>query len=148
MAASHWMGSSRSAERCPTSRSSATPISSTYTAQNSDTLFNALLRVNPHRRSALEGVFGGGFARSRAGFVDQFANYPGQSQRTIADSFQIVYGLTLTAGVDGLVRTHSGAIVVPSVRERYIQRPEPAGIGWTGVGAFVLQVGAGVRFGG
>jgi hypothetical protein len=119
-----------------------------YTAENVDLLFNALLRVSPHRRSAIEGVFGGGIARTRAGFTGKFADYPGRPQFDIPDRFETVHNWTLTAGVDGMVRTGTAAIMVPSVRVRYIQRPEPAGLGWTGVGAFVLQVGAGVRFGG
>lgn len=116
-----------------------------YVAGNRDVLITELVRYRPDGRGRLEIVAGGGYARTRdstTSLVEFEFNGP---RNSLPDEMETLHALTLTAGMDLVLPASARSAVVPSVRLRWIHRPEPAGRGWNGIGSYALQFGVGVR---
>jgi hypothetical protein len=119
-----------------------------YRAKNRDNLLNGLVRIKVAHR--LELVGGGGVAFSSAVKDRQIEiRYDPilrrDERRPLPDAIENVRGWTFAAGADVPLVVHGHLALVPSFRFRWVERPEPAMFGWVGSGAYVYQVGLGVR---
>lgn len=119
-----------------------------YTVHNRDTYVNALARIPVATGAALVG--GGGIVVSATRKTEHtYTRYDyvtGKPVTTsIPDTAEQVTRWNVTAGLDVAVNPRSRVIVVPMLRFRLIDRPNPAGEGWTGVGGYVIQFGVGIR---
>ena len=116
-----------------------------YTLEHRDVLASVLLRTRLGP-SPIEAVAGGGLAFTQTAERDPVKQFPGQPPTRLTDVAKSQVALTLTAGADAAVRAGRRIEIIPSVRLRWIDRPA-ASLSWLdGVGSYVFQVGAGVRW--
>lgn len=115
-----------------------------YVAQNRDMLINELVRYRPEGKGRLQLVAGGGYARTTTKQVSQIETEFGANPNTLPDQTVMLNTFTLTGGIDVMVPVSPRVAVAPTVRVRWIHRPEPAASGWNGIGAYTFQVGIGV----
>jgi hypothetical protein len=76
--------------------------------------------------------------------VSQIETEFGANPHTLPDETVMLNTFTLTGGVDVMVPVSPRVAVAPTFRMRWIHRPEPAGSGWNGIGAYTFQLGIGV----
>lgn len=119
-----------------------------YIVHNRDTCLNALARIRIGTGAELVG--GGGLVisgtKKTEHTVTRYDYVTGKPVTTpLPDTSQQVTGWSVTAGLDVAVNPRSRVIVVPMLRFRLIDRPDPAGTGWTGVSGYAIQFGVGVR---
>jgi hypothetical protein len=119
-----------------------------YIVHSRDTYLNALARIRV--ATGAEVVGGGGIvvsATKKTEYTETRYDYVTGKPVTTprADTSQQVTGWSLTAGLDVAINPRSRVVVVPMLRIRLTDRPDPAGIGWTGAGGYAIQFGVGVR---
>jgi hypothetical protein len=109
----------------------STPQFTFFTEQARDVMLNGLVRYRAAAMPRVSLVAGGGYAWTRT------------SEDPVQGSRPAIWwhGATLTAGMDVTIADAPHATLAPSLRVRWIDRPDALD-GWNGLGAFTFQIGA------
>jgi hypothetical protein len=118
-----------------------------YTAGSRDLLFNGMLRYRPGDGARVEVVGGGGYALTTKSetSIEVRSGFPVTTSHPL-DRSRRLHALTLSAGVDGTVAMSSHMSLAPSLRFRWIHRPDAINGQTHGIARYAVEFGAGIRF--
>ncbi len=117
-----------------------------YIAGSRDLLFNELIRYRPGGHAPVEIVGGGGYALTTISEKSIVITGVPATKVKPPDRSRLLHAVTLTAGVDGTVRISNRASLTPSVRFRWVHRPDAIYGEIHGISRYAFEFGAGLRF--
>lgn len=119
-----------------------------YRTENIDRFLNVLARWTPSG-GGISIVGGGGLTSTtvnqRDGVRTEPLFFPNRPPSRLPDQSSRYVALTLTGGVDAEIPLTSRVLLVPTVRGRWVNRPNDGQSAYAGVGAYVFQGGISFR---